>query len=65
IAADTQTATLDSVKRKLKPDADFYAFERYSHLCARKVSPRYSPNLPQAIDASSAGATHASDFDAF
>ncbi|GJR07297.1 hypothetical protein Tco_0530281 [Tanacetum coccineum] len=46
-AADAQRATLDSVKRKLKPYAYSDVFERYSHLCARNVIPRYSPNLPQ------------------
>ncbi|GKC75496.1 hypothetical protein Tco_1126270 [Tanacetum coccineum] len=38
-AADAERTTSDSVNRKLKPDADSNAFERYSHLCARNVSP--------------------------
>nr|GFA86127.1 hypothetical protein [Tanacetum cinerariifolium] len=38
--ADAQRATSDSMKRKLKPDANFDVFERYSHLCARNVSAR-------------------------
>ncbi|GKB98872.1 hypothetical protein Tco_0985009, partial [Tanacetum coccineum] len=50
IEVDAQRATSDSMKRKLKPYADSYVFERYSHLCARNVGPRYSPNLPQATD---------------
>nr|GEY63196.1 hypothetical protein [Tanacetum cinerariifolium] len=52
IAADAQRATSDSIKRKLKPDVDSYVFETYLYLYARNVSPRYSPNFPQAIDAS-------------
>ncbi|GJV32475.1 hypothetical protein Tco_1392875 [Tanacetum coccineum] len=59
ITADAQRATSDSLKRKLKPDADSYVFERYSHLCERNVSPRYSPNLPQAIDARAVAAATA------
>ncbi|GJX00945.1 glucose-1-phosphate adenylyltransferase small subunit, chloroplastic/amyloplastic, partial [Tanacetum coccineum] len=55
IAANTQTATLDSVKRKLKPDADFYAFERYSHLCARNGKRPNEPRTCGFIPAIAAG----------
>ncbi|GJW48382.1 hypothetical protein Tco_0080028 [Tanacetum coccineum] len=46
-ATDAQRAISDSMKSKLKPYANFDVFERYSHLCARNVSARYPPNLPQ------------------
>ncbi|GKA64050.1 hypothetical protein Tco_0763656 [Tanacetum coccineum] len=37
---DAQRAISDSMKRKLKPDANSDVFERYSYLCARNVSAR-------------------------
>ncbi|GJT33496.1 hypothetical protein Tco_0923915 [Tanacetum coccineum] len=52
--ADAQRATSDSMKRKLKPDANSNVFERYSHLCARNVNTTVSDDvIPQhAVDES-------------